>query len=395
MSKLTHLPSTIIVAAISMLVWSCGGGQSEKTQVKILGTVSGSENLQTILLEEITPNERFVVDSATVNNGEFLFSFAPDQPGFYLLSTGKNNFVTLLIDTTEQIIFSGNAKELGKNYSISGSIGSVLIKELEDRLLSVEEYLDSLQQNVADSQPSVQFALVKQKNDSLMYLAFERHRNYLQGFVVANQGSMAVIMALYQQVGRTPAFDPEVDIELFESADSILLQYYPRSVHAQTLHQNVMKYRKKITADELMNQQLALGAPAPEIVLPAPDGKIRTLKSLRGKYVLIDFWASWCKPCRMQSSFLVKLYTKYKEEGFEIFGVSLDQNKTAWENAIRDDKLDWIHVSDLGYWNSSVVKLYNIKSIPMMYLVGKDGKIIAKNLKGIALSNKLNEIFGF
>jgi len=110
--------------------------------------------------------------------------------------------------------------------------------------------------------------------------------------------------------------------------------------------------------------------------------------------VLIDFWASWCKPCRLENPHVVKLYKEYRDRGFEVYGVSLDKNKQAWVNAIQQDGLEWIHVSDLQFWNSTAAKLYDVSSIPQTYLIDEDGKIIAKNLRAAELGKKLKEILG-
>ena len=115
--------------------------------------------------------------------------------------------------------------------------------------------------------------------------------------------------------------------------------------------------------------------------------------TLKGKVVMIDFWASWCKPCRIENPNVVRLYKKFRSKGFEIYGVSLDKNKVSWLNAIRKDGLLWIHVSDLGFWNSPVVKMYDIKGIPQTYLLDEKGIIIGKGLRGAALERKLEEIF--
>ena len=134
---------------------------------------------------------------------------------------------------------------------------------------------------------------------------------------------------------------------------------------------------------------------APEIAMEDPEGKIRKLSDLRGKYVLIDFWASWCGPCRKENPNVVKLYKKYKDDGFEVFSVSLDKTKEAWKRAIKADNLIWDnHVSELNYWNSSVVQTYKFQGIPFTVLVDKNGEIIERNLRGIELENKLVEIFG-
>lgn len=133
---------------------------------------------------------------------------------------------------------------------------------------------------------------------------------------------------------------------------------------------------------------------APEITLEQPNGKMLSLSSLRGQYVLIDFWASWCKPCRQENPNVVRLYNTFKDKGFTILSVSLDQDKDAWLKAIKADGLLWPnHVSDLLQWQSPMVQLYGISGIPHTVLVGPDGKIIGTGLRGAKLEQKLNEIF--
>ncbi len=138
----------------------------------------------------------------------------------------------------------------------------------------------------------------------------------------------------------------------------------------------------------------AVGQVAPEITLPNPSGEIVKLSSLRGKYVLIDFWAKWCGPCRAENPNVVRAYHRFKSKGFEVYGVSLDRNKQEWMQAIQEDGLVWTHVSDLQYFNSQAARDYNIQAIPFSILLDKEGKIIAKNLRGAALERKLEEVLG-
>lgn len=138
----------------------------------------------------------------------------------------------------------------------------------------------------------------------------------------------------------------------------------------------------------------AIGQKAPDLVFQNPEGKTMKLSDLKGKVVLIDFWAAWCRPCRMENPNVVKAYQKYHDKGFEVFSVSLDKDKASWVNAIKQDGLVWpYHVSDLLFWQSKAAQIYGVRSIPHTVLVDKNGRIIAKNLRGPALEQALEQIF--
>lgn len=148
-----------------------------------------------------------------------------------------------------------------------------------------------------------------------------------------------------------------------------------------------------------LQQQIAgmrsftIGAEAPDFAQATPEGKMLKLSDLRGKVVLIDFWASWCGPCRRENPNVVKMYQAYKDKGFEILGVSLDRDRQRWLDAIQQDGLTWPHVSDLQQWSNAVAQMYGVNSIPHTVLVDKEGRILARNLRGEALEHKLAEIF--
>lgn len=147
--------------------------------------------------------------------------------------------------------------------------------------------------------------------------------------------------------------------------------------------------------DNKLRGAIVAGVEAPDIALPDPEGRERRLSDLRGKVVLVDFWASWCRPCRMENPNVVRLYRRYKDRGFEVFSVSLDNDRDAWLRAIKHDGLLWPnHVSDLRGWSSEGGKLYGVSSIPTTVLVGPDGTILARNLRGEELEQKLQSIFG-
>jgi thiol-disulfide isomerase/thioredoxin len=136
-----------------------------------------------------------------------------------------------------------------------------------------------------------------------------------------------------------------------------------------------------------------IGAEAPEIAVVTPKGETIKLSDFRGKVTMIDFWASWCKPCRMENPNVVRVYNRFKDKGFEVFGVSLDKDKNQWVQAIAQDGLTWKHGSELKFWQSSFVPAYNLDGIPMTYLLDENGIIIAKGLRGEQLEQKLEELF--
>jgi thiol-disulfide isomerase/thioredoxin len=185
----------------------------------------------------------------------------------------------------------------------------------------------------------------------------------------------------YASLPWVQGMPPEKYADVYEALDKGLSKKYPHDKSVKTMHEMI----EKILA-------VAVGKEAPDIKLPTPEGKELSLSSFRGKLVLVDFWASWCGPCRTEMPNVVKVYKKYHDKNFEIFGVSLDQDMNRWVEAIKSDGITWPQVSDLKYWNSEVVRTYGIDGIPFTVLVDKDGKIIAKGLRGVELEKAIENV---
>jgi peroxiredoxin len=180
----------------------------------------------------------------------------------------------------------------------------------------------------------------------------------------------------------TNALNPEEEYAFLAPLAPQFEKAFPNSEYIKDFSAKVAQYKNAVQ----------VGQAAPEITLNSPDGKPVSLSSLRGKYVLIDFWASWCGPCRQENPNVVKMYSKFKGKNFEIFGVSLDKDKDKWTQAIAQDALPWVHVSDLKFWQSAGAEAYGVRSIPATFLLDPKGVVIAKNLRGAALEAKLAEV---
>jgi len=354
---------------------ACGGGKDKNTHgFSISGKVVNCK-LPVIYLNEITTQGVRMIDSCRITaTGIFSFKGNIAEKTFCVISFPEGATL-LLVDTNAKMYMSIDAAKPDQ-FTVSGSPDTDILKklmQLNDKYMQLVKGLEKKFQSYSEGGkvPSNQVQeQIRVEYDSMMTL----RKNELQGFVLSLDHSLVPYFA-------TNFLMPESDFEFLDKTDQKNYSIFSTSKYAVELHARVDELRK-----------LAVGHIAPDIVLPDPFGKTVSLSSLRGKYVLIDFWASWCRPCRMESSNLVHVYTKYKDRGFDVFSVSLDDNGEAWKKAINDDKLLWTHVSELKKWNSAVVNMYKIESIPYTVLIDKEGKIIAKNLRGEALDRKLSEI---
>jgi peroxiredoxin len=376
---------------IALVIISC------ETEPKFF-TVSGeinNANGEKLYFIELQSKNIVLLDSVILSNdGTFSFKGQTDIPKFYALRTSANNYLTLIVNPFEQIIIKATSIDLANNSIIEGSQDSQNILILRSRLNKSVQQLDSLGLYYQSIIGTPEINKVKDSLQLRSQEIIEEHSEFTKEFIQKNSNSLASLMALYQQFApRRYILNPKDHMEYFTLVDSSLMQMYPESDAVITLHNQMIEIKRQQSNDAQINNIVGIGQIAPNINLPTPDGDTIALSSLRGKYVLLDFWASWCKPCRIENPNLVSNYTKYNEKGFEIYQVSLDKNIESWTNAIEKDDLNWTHVSDLQYWESAPAKVYQVQSIPSSFLLDKKGTIIAKNLRGDALEAKLSELF--
>lgn len=339
----------------------------------IKGTISNFQGNQTIKIfqEDYEKLKSTLLDSLQIDsNGEFYKELIVNEFSFIFLNFFNKLITPIIIQPSE--IIELKIDLLTKKYEIKGSPET-------DKYLKYKAFYDSLMtvyiKPLRDKYPELQ------QKDTKIYQEFQKKlkevnlvfgtllNTYEDNYLGFGPVLYAVGMINWNEEKLLPRVKELEKIK----PDAILTQIL----------------RKKL--DRML--LTAIGSQAPEIELPDKNNQMLKLSSLRGNYVLIDFWASWCKPCRIENPFLVNLYKKYHPLGFEIYSISLDGNKNHWLEAIEKDSLDWYHVSDLKIFQSAFNSVYNINGIPQNFLLDKNGKILAKNIKGEELSKKLKEIF--
>jgi len=375
----------------ALIIQACSSNENE---FQIEGNYKNAQNEKVVLMQ-LKNNGMEKIDSVRLEgDGQFEFTGYTNNPKFFVIQADKSKNITLLVKPSDNISLSADMEDFNNTYDIKGSEDSRKIMNLRRTLESNIAKLDSLGKYYKENPENEKSGDLRNRLNKVSQEIVQQQKEYTKKFIDDNLNSMVSLMALYQQIGpRSYVLNPKEDFEYFEKVDSSLMSSYPNSGPVKSLHSQVTDMKKRLKADEQNSKRLATGQVAPEIALPNPEGDTVELSSLRGKYVLLDFWASWCKPCRVENPNLVKAYKRFNDKGFEIYQVSLDKKRSAWENAIEKDNLDWIHVSDLKFWNSSAAKTYNIQSIPASFLLNKKGEIIDKNLRGDALQNKLHELF--
>jgi peroxiredoxin len=334
--------------------------------------INGRSTASTVDSSEVAADKSFKFKSTVIDGGGYyvLNFFAVDLSQKILLILEGGETINVIADGMDTPNKRGSFQLTGNSKNI----------EYFNKVLDINK---ALQVKVEGWNKIVQEAQAKKDEATIKKIQEE--------FLAEEQKNIQKIKAMIPEMGTNLValwtadnfLNPEENLEtMVQVAEKFKLEKpNTPNVHIKAFIQQVMRF-----------QGIQIGSEAPEIALKTPNDSILKLSSLRGKYILLDFWASWCGPCRRENPNVVRMYNKFKDKNFDIYSVSLDEQRDSWLKAIEKDGMIWHHVSDLQFWNSAAATAYGVQAIPATFLLDKEGKIIAKNLRGEELEKKLEEI---
>lgn len=368
------------VAIAAAGLFCVGQASAQNGNYVIKGTIKGASSGR-IYLEHENESKKVMTDSTVLSSdGSFQFKGKVVSPQFYSVKLkGVKNPSTFLLENAA-ITFAGSKDSLYKAVVKGSNAQDVYIgfyngpwKPIVEKAGGIYQRLDKAEQEG------------KVKLDSATRGGFDREFRVLdtlnwvavKAYVAKNTGSVGSAAIIYDRFVAYPNFPVAKDFF------AMLTPEVQKSLVG-----------KQISRAFALDEKTAPGRIAPAIAMADKDGKIVHLSDFKGKYVMVDFWASWCGPCRKENPNVVAAYKKYHDKGFEILGVSLDSKKESWLKAIAADGLTWTHVSDLKGWANIAAAEYGVKAVPASFLIGPDGKVVGRDLRGEALNKKLAELMG-
>jgi len=365
-------------SALTLIAFVFSSLQAQRAlkPVVINGKLGDKGSFTQIYLDTLNGKNPWIFAQAPINSdGTFQLNVSITTPDIYRLRLDDKNFLMMILSPGENISLTTPGIKLSTDVSIEGSVHSKLLYNN----LSQWQFFESRRESLNKQYNEVQQSPYRDSLSAIIINDF-RANDSLQKVTLKTQ--MEKLPASLAWIFFQDKLDMTADFDIIDKTEVAMYKTFPENDFIKQYHDQVEHERKTATGHE-----------APEIALTDPDGKIRKLSSLKGKVVLIDFWASWCGPCRKENPNVVKIYQQYKDKGFEVFSVSLDKDKTAWINAIAKDNLLWPnHVSDLKYWKSEGALTYGVSSIPYTVLLDKKGRIVSKKLRGEELEQKVAEL---
>lgn len=381
----------LAVSAASLVVASC----AKTDNFEVSGNIENADQ-QYITLQRIDLNSIVLVDSVKVKqNGTY--SFLCDkltEPTFFQLKLKNGKEVMLLADSTEHIVVNADMKNIDKSLEISQSIGSQQLNELTKKASDLQKTLFALNDKFNKASNDAERNDIYKTRNS----AISDYKAFVNGYVFENPRSFVSYYVLFQNILDMPIFDirDNSDQILFATVATSLNLQYPENDRVRHLYDYVLQakaiQKKKKMNDQLLNSAEAVNSP--DIQAPDKDGNMIKLSSLRGKVVLLTYWASQSEASRKSNRQLVSIYNKYNSRGLEIYQVSLDQSKILWEDAVEKDGISkWVNVCDLQSVNSIAARIYNVQSVPSNYIIDRNGELIGKDLWGSRLDERMAQIF--
>lgn len=375
----------LILLGIVISLFSCK--QEENKAYTIKGTAAGFEDGTAIYLQDLGPNnKRVALDTAVVKAGAFSFYKTQNgTKGIQIISTPGINGQLLLVKDAAPLTVTLYKDSLHASV-VKGSAENELFNTYrnESRIESVTK--ENLRRQYRQAQAETDGVMAEQHLNKIKAMddAFVSERKAL---ITEHSDKMVAIAALSDLINAKVVTGAET---------ATYFDGLSEDVQKSPIGVSINKYVAQQKAQQMASKLASVGNKAPEFSAMTPDGKELALSETLGKYTIIDFWASWCKPCRMENPNVVSVYKKYHKKGLNIISVSLDRpgQKDRWIKAIEKDGMNWQHVSNLNYWQDPIPRSYGVRAIPATFLLDENGVIIAKNLRGRALGAKMAELLG-